>query len=154
MSTMFHATRYRYCIFYAGNSKNFACYYIKTFTTFSYKTLYITYIYITHSWTSTSLLTQTPQMDFTVNSRRENHTQTGTTRVGASSTPPSSRRRPAPSFTIIGIIEELCISTMAKRMSANEKRNVILDIYHKSKAVYTEKEILSLATKAGVNSNT
>ena len=39
-------------------------------------------------------------------------------------------------------------------MSADEKRNVILDIYHKSKEVYTEKEILALATKAGVNANT
>lgn len=41
-----------------------------------------------------------------------------------------------------------------KRMSTEEKRKVILDIYHKSKDVYTEKEIISLATKAGVNVNT
>lgn len=39
-------------------------------------------------------------------------------------------------------------------MSADEKRKVILGIYHKTKKVYTEKEIVSLATKAGVNSNT
>ena len=39
-------------------------------------------------------------------------------------------------------------------MSADEKRKVILDIYHKTKLVYTEKEIITLATKAGVNSNT
>ena len=39
-------------------------------------------------------------------------------------------------------------------MSAEEKRKVILDIYHKTKQVYTEKEIITLATKAGVNSNT
>jgi hypothetical protein len=43
---------------------------------------------------------------------------------------------------------------MAKRMSAEEKRKVILDIYHKSKSVYVEKEILTLAAKAGVNANT
>jgi hypothetical protein len=42
----------------------------------------------------------------------------------------------------------------AKRMSADEKRQTILDIYHKTKMVYTEKEIVVLATKAGVNSNT
>ncbi len=42
----------------------------------------------------------------------------------------------------------------AKRMSAEEKRKVILDLFHKSKSVYTEKEIITLATKAGVNSNT
>jgi len=39
-------------------------------------------------------------------------------------------------------------------MSAEEKRKVILEIYHSSKAVYTEKEILALATKAGVNQGT
>lgn len=39
-------------------------------------------------------------------------------------------------------------------MSADEKRKVILAIYHKTKSVYTEKEILTLATKAGVNANT
>jgi len=38
-------------------------------------------------------------------------------------------------------------------MSAEEKRKVILGIYHTSKDVYTEKEIVSLATKAGVNAN-
>jgi len=41
-----------------------------------------------------------------------------------------------------------------KRMSAEEKRKVILDIYHSTKTVYTEKEILALATKAGVNAGT
>jgi len=39
-------------------------------------------------------------------------------------------------------------------MSAEEKRKVVLGIYHKTKEVYTEKEILALATKAGVNANT
>lgn len=39
-------------------------------------------------------------------------------------------------------------------MSAEEKRKVILDIYHKTKEVFTEKEIVALATKAGVNANT
>ena len=39
-----------------------------------------------------------------------------------------------------------------KRMSAEEKRQTILNIYHSSKDVFTEKEIISLATKAGVSS--
>ena len=39
-------------------------------------------------------------------------------------------------------------------MSAEEKRNVILNIYHSEKSVYTEKEILALAVKAGVNAGT
>jgi hypothetical protein len=39
-------------------------------------------------------------------------------------------------------------------MSAEEKRKVVLDLYHGSKTVYTEKEILSAAAKAGVNANT
>jgi len=38
-------------------------------------------------------------------------------------------------------------------MSAEEKRKVILAIYHNTKDVYNEKEIVSLATKAGVNAN-
>lgn len=42
----------------------------------------------------------------------------------------------------------------AKRMSKDEKRKAVLDIYHTTKQVYTEKEILSLASKAGVNANT
>jgi len=42
----------------------------------------------------------------------------------------------------------------SKRMSAEEKRQTILKIYHGSKEVYTEKEIVALATKAGVNGNT
>eukprot|EP00566_Odontella_aurita_P023713 CAMPEP_0113547546 /NCGR_PEP_ID=MMETSP0015_2-20120614/12417_1 /TAXON_ID=2838 /ORGANISM="Odontella" /LENGTH=210 /DNA_ID=CAMNT_0000448115 /DNA_START=60 /DNA_END=692 /DNA_ORIENTATION=- /assembly_acc=CAM_ASM_000160 len=42
----------------------------------------------------------------------------------------------------------------SKRMSAEEKRQVVLGIYHKTKQVYTEKEILALAAKAGVNANT
>lgn len=41
-----------------------------------------------------------------------------------------------------------------KRMSAEEKRAAILNIYHKTKQVYTEKEIIALAAKAGVNQNT
>jgi hypothetical protein len=41
-----------------------------------------------------------------------------------------------------------------KRMSAEEKRKTILDVYHKTKQVYTEKEILTLCAKAGVNVNT
>jgi hypothetical protein len=40
-----------------------------------------------------------------------------------------------------------------KRMSKEEKRKAVLDIYHQSKQVFTEKEILALAAKAGVNSN-
>jgi hypothetical protein len=46
------------------------------------------------------------------------------------------------------------MSGSTKRMSADEKRKAILDIYHKTKTVFTEKEIVTLATKAGVNSNT
>ncbi|GKZ00430.1 hypothetical protein MPSEU_000995600 [Mayamaea pseudoterrestris] len=42
----------------------------------------------------------------------------------------------------------------SKRMSADEKRKTILDIFHKTKSVYTEKEIITLATKSGVNTNT
>mmetsp|Transcript_4877 Transcript_4877/g.13768 ORF Transcript_4877/g.13768 Transcript_4877/m.13768 type:complete len:211 (+) Transcript_4877:75-707(+) len=42
----------------------------------------------------------------------------------------------------------------SKRMSQEEKRKTILSIYHKSKQVYTEKEIVALSTKAGVNANT
>eukprot|EP00980_Cylindrotheca_fusiformis_P020530 scaffold7603_cov71-Cylindrotheca_fusiformis.AAC.1 len=38
-----------------------------------------------------------------------------------------------------------------KRMSKEEKRKAILDIYHKTQQVYTEKEITQLAAKAGVN---
>ena len=41
-----------------------------------------------------------------------------------------------------------------KRMSMDEKRKAILDIYHSSQSVYTEKEILALAAKAGVNAST
>jgi hypothetical protein len=39
-------------------------------------------------------------------------------------------------------------------MSADEKRQTILKLYHASKEVYTEKEIVALAAKAGVNGNT
>lgn len=42
----------------------------------------------------------------------------------------------------------------SKRMSAEEKRKAILGIYHQTKSVYTEKEIVTLATKAGVNPST
>ena len=41
-----------------------------------------------------------------------------------------------------------------KRMSMEEKRKAVLAIYHQTKSVYTEKEILNLAAKAGVNSGT
>lgn len=41
-----------------------------------------------------------------------------------------------------------------KRMSTEEKRKKVLSIYHQTKQVYTEKEIVTLATKAGVNTNT
>ena len=41
-----------------------------------------------------------------------------------------------------------------KRMSLEEKRQTILGIYHRTKMVYTEKELVVLASKAGVNSNT
>lgn len=46
------------------------------------------------------------------------------------------------------------MSAKTKRMSADEKRQAILGVYHRSKEVYTEKEIISLAAKAGVNQNT
>ena len=46
------------------------------------------------------------------------------------------------------------MSTKTKRMSAEEKRNAILGVYHSTKEVYTEKEIIALAAKAGVNQNT
>ena len=39
-------------------------------------------------------------------------------------------------------------------MSTEEKRKIILDIYQQSKELYTEKEIIALATKAGVTANT
>lgn len=42
----------------------------------------------------------------------------------------------------------------AKRMSQEEKRKAVLEIYHTTKQVYTEKEIIVLASKAGVNANT
>jgi DNA-binding transcriptional regulator YhcF (GntR family) len=45
------------------------------------------------------------------------------------------------------------MASKTKRMSADEKRKVIIGIYQSSKDVYTEKEIVSLATKAGVNAN-
>ena len=35
-----------------------------------------------------------------------------------------------------------------------DKRKAILNIYHQTKGVYTEKEIITLASKAGVNMNT
>lgn len=46
------------------------------------------------------------------------------------------------------------MSSKTKRMSADEKRQTILKIYHGNKEVYTEKEIVALASKAGVNVNT
>lgn len=42
----------------------------------------------------------------------------------------------------------------SKRMSKEEKCKAVLGIYHSTKEVYTEKEIVQLASKAGVNSNT
>jgi len=39
-------------------------------------------------------------------------------------------------------------------MSKEEKRNVVLGIYYKSKSVFTEKEIHALAAKSGINANT
>jgi len=39
-------------------------------------------------------------------------------------------------------------------MSMDEKRQAILGVYHRTKEVYNEKEIISLAAKAGVNQNT
>lgn len=50
--------------------------------------------------------------------------------------------------------EVIVIMGGTKRMSTEEKRKAILNIYHKTKQVYTEKEIIVLATKAGVNQNT
>ncbi|CAB9528022.1 Meiotic nuclear division protein 1 homolog [Seminavis robusta] len=40
-----------------------------------------------------------------------------------------------------------------KRMSKEEKRQAMLGIYHKSKQVYTENEILKLASKEGITGN-
>ena len=39
-------------------------------------------------------------------------------------------------------------------MSMEEKRKVVLGIYHQTKSVYSEKEILALAVRAGVNQGT
>jgi hypothetical protein len=38
----------------------------------------------------------------------------------------------------------------AKRMSKEEKRQAVLGIYHTTKQVYTENEILKLAAKEGI----
>mmetsp|Transcript_14585 Transcript_14585/g.31731 ORF Transcript_14585/g.31731 Transcript_14585/m.31731 type:complete len:214 (+) Transcript_14585:108-749(+) len=46
------------------------------------------------------------------------------------------------------------MASKTKRMSADEKQKAILGIYHSTKEVYTEKEIIALAAKAGVNQNT
>lgn len=46
------------------------------------------------------------------------------------------------------------MSSKTKRMSQEEKRKAILEVYHTDKEVYTEKEIISLAAKRGVNQNT
>ncbi|KAL7551373.1 hypothetical protein ACHAWF_014572 [Thalassiosira exigua] len=43
---------------------------------------------------------------------------------------------------------------LTKRMSLEEKRQAVLGVYHRTKEVYTEKEIVALAAKAGVNQNT
>lgn len=44
------------------------------------------------------------------------------------------------------------VATMggAKRMSKEEKRQAVLGIYHTTKQVYTENEILKLAAKEGI----
>lgn len=39
-------------------------------------------------------------------------------------------------------------------MSKEEKRDAVLGVYHKTKSVFTEKEILVLAAKEGVNAQT
>lgn len=41
-----------------------------------------------------------------------------------------------------------------KRMSKEEKEKAVLGIYHRTKQVFTEKEIVTLAAKEGVNANT
>mgnify|MGYP005850473051 CR=1 FL=1 len=41
-----------------------------------------------------------------------------------------------------------------KRMTKDEKKDTILKIYHTTKSVFTEKEIITLATKEGINVNT
>lgn len=61
----------------------------------------------------------------------------------------SANRQPPPSLPRNSIM-----AGGAKRMSKDEKRKAVLDIYHTTKQVYTEKEILSLASKEGVNANT
>ncbi len=48
----------------------------------------------------------------------------------------------------------IIMSNKTVRMSADEKRRAVLGIYHRTKMVYTEKEIIALAAKAGVNQNT
>lgn len=45
-------------------------------------------------------------------------------------------------------------STTTKRMSLEDKRNTLLGIYHETKQVYTEKEIVALGSKAGILTNT
>jgi hypothetical protein len=46
------------------------------------------------------------------------------------------------------------MSNKTVRMSADEKHRAVLGIYHRTKMVYIEKEIIALAAKAGVNQNT
>ena len=76
---------------------------------------------------------------------------------------PSSRRKPTylATLTTSTLQANKVVSTSkaimagsTKRMSAEEKRQTILKIYHQSKEVFTEKEIVVLASKAGVNANT
>ena len=45
-------------------------------------------------------------------------------------------------------------STTTKRMSLDDKRNTLLALYHETKQVFTEREIVALGTKAGILSNT
>ena len=39
-----------------------------------------------------------------------------------------------------------------KRMSADEKKTMLLNLYHATKDVYTEKEVQSIGSKAGISS--
>jgi hypothetical protein len=63
------------------------------------------------------------------------------------------QRKEIPSSFLV-VIFTVIMAGGTKRMSAEEKRKTILGIYHSTKQVYTEKEILALAAKAGVNANT
>lgn len=66
---------------------------------------------------------------------------------------PNPDRRPTVNDPLSTIYNTI-MSGKTKRMSAEEKRQAILGVYHRTKEVYTEKEIVILAAKAGVNQNT